>query len=132
MGAPGVERLVPHTSSELPLWIALSITAGCCEEFLFRGYLIWVFQPLLGLWGAAALSVVVFGAAHAYQGAKGAVGVGAVGTVFTFVVLAIGSVWAAVLIHAIVDVGEGLVAWLVIRKGEGPPIQVAGDLQLTA
>jgi membrane protease YdiL (CAAX protease family) len=116
IGNPGVERLAPHTWSELRLWLALSITAGCCEEFLFRGYLIWAFQPLLGLWGAAALSLVVFAAAHAYQGAKGMVAVGALGAVFTVVVLTFGSLWPAIVMHAIVDAGEGLVAWLVLRK----------------
>lgn len=113
VGAPGVEKLVPHTSSELPLWIALSITAGCCEEFLFRGYLIWLFQPMLGLWGAAGLSVVLFATAHAYQGVQGAVRVAAVATVFTLVVLAAGSLWPAVVLHATMDIGEGLVAWAI-------------------
>jgi len=116
IGNPGVERLAPQTGPELGLWLALSVTAGCCEEFLFRGYLIWAFQPLLGLWGAAALSLVVFTVAHAYQGAKGMVAVGAVGAVLTVVVLTLGSLWPAMLMHAIIDAGEGLVAWLVLRK----------------
>lgn len=131
MGA-GVERLVPHTGLELPRWIALSITAGCCEEFLFRGYLIWVFQPLLGLWGAAALSLAIFAAVHAYQGAKGAAAAGAVGAVLTVVVLAFGSLWPAIVMHAVLDIGEGLVAWLVMRKTEVLPTQGASDLRLTA
>lgn len=118
IGDPGVERLAPHTWSELRLWLALSVSAGCCEEFLFRGYLIWVSQPLLGLWGAAALSLVAFAAAHAYQGAKGMVAVGALGAVFTVVVLTLGSLWPAMMIHATVDAGEGLAAWLVLRKRE--------------
>src|ERR1051325_6306529 len=105
---PGVERLVPHTWPELRLWLALSVTAGCCEEFLFRGYLIWAFQPLLGLWGAAVLSLVVFAAAHAYQGAKGMVAVGTIGAVLTVVVLTFGSLWPAMVMHAIIDAGEGL------------------------
>ena len=131
MGA-GVERLVPHTSLELPRWIALSITAGCCEEFLFRGYLIWVFQPLLGLWGAAAFSIILFAAVHGYQGAKGAIAAGTVGSLLTLVVLAFGSLWPAIVMHALLDIGEGLVAWLVMRKADGLPMQVRTDLQFTA
>lgn len=116
IGNPGVERLAPHTWSELRLWMALSVTAGCCEEFLFRGYLIWACQPLLGLWGAAGLSLAVFSAAHAYQGAKGMVAVGALGAIFTIVVLALGSLWPAMVMHATVDAGGGLIIWLVLRK----------------
>ena len=115
MGRPGVERLVPHNRSELRSWIAVSVSAGFCEEFIFRGYLIWAFQPVFGLWGAAAFSVILFGAAHAYQGAMGVFATGAVGAVLTLVVLALGSVLPAMALHAIVDIGQGLVAWLVLR-----------------
>src|SRR6478672_5364294 len=76
MGSPHVEKLAPHTRAELGWWIAMSLSAGFCEEFIFRGYLIWVFQPLVGLWAAAGFSVVVFAAAHAYQGAKGILATG--------------------------------------------------------
>src|SRR5262249_26530998 len=65
MGNPHVEKRSPHTRSEMGLWMAVSLSAGFCEEFIFRGYLIWAFQPMFGLWGAAAFSLVVFALAHA-------------------------------------------------------------------
>jgi membrane protease YdiL (CAAX protease family) len=116
MGHTHAERLAPHTRSELGWWVALSVSAGFCEEFIFRGYLIWAFQPMLGLWGAAALSVVVFAAAHAYQGVKSALATGVVACVLTAVVLIFGSLWPAIALHALADIGQGLVAWLVLRK----------------
>lgn len=119
MGNPNVERLAPHTGSELGHWVALSLSAGFCEEFVFRGYLIWAFQSLLGLWGAAALSLVVFALAHSYQGIKGILSVGIVGGLFTLVVLIFGSLWPAIALHALVDIGQGLVAWLVFRQVQG-------------
>jgi uncharacterized protein len=108
----------PRTRSEAGWWVALSMTAGFCEEFIFRGYLIWAFQSVLGLWVSAALSVVVFALAHSYQGVKGILGTGAVGLLFTVVVLASGSLWPAIVLHALVDIGQGLIAWLVLRRGE--------------
>src|SRR5439155_22762439 len=45
LGNPHVERLSPRTRSELGWWVALSLSAGFCEEFVFRGYLIWAFGP---------------------------------------------------------------------------------------
>jgi membrane protease YdiL (CAAX protease family) len=116
MGSPHVEKLAPHTRSELGWWLAVSLSAGFCEEFVFRGYLIWVFQPLLGLWGAAAFSVVVFAAAHAYQGAKGILATGVVGSLLTLVVLISGSLLPAIALHALTDIGTGLVAWLALRN----------------
>jgi len=128
-GNPSVEKLAPHTRSELGWWIATSLSAGFCEEFIFRGYLIWAFQPLLGLWGAAAFSVVVFAFAHSYQGVKGILSVGIVGALFTLVVLIFGSLWPAIVLHALTDIGSGLVAWVALRKvqGEGDLVARLGE-----
>ncbi len=94
------------------------MSAGFCEEFVFRGYLIFAFQPFAGLWGAAVISIALFAVAHAYQGASGVVMTGAVGSVLTLVVLISGSLLPAVALHALIDVGQGTVAWLVLSKVE--------------
>ena len=107
--------MLPHTRSEICWFMALSVTAGFCEEFIFRGYLIWAFKPALGLWGAAAFSVTVFALAHAYQGVNGILKTGIMGGLLTLVVFAFGSLLPAIALHALVDVGSGLVAWLVLR-----------------
>jgi uncharacterized protein len=106
---------LPHTSDELRRFVALSLTAGFCEEFLFRGYLIWAFQPWLGWWGAAALSLTVFVAAHAYQGTAGVIRTGLIGGVFTLLVSLSGSLVPAIVLHALVDIFIGVIAWLVLR-----------------
>lgn len=108
-------RRAPHTRAELAWWMAVSVSAGLCEEFIFRGYLIWLLQPALGLWFAAAASLIVFAVAHAYQGARGVVTVGVVGGLFTLIVLVFGSLVSAVAVHMLVDAGEGLVAYLALR-----------------
>ena len=70
-GAPegNIGFLLPRNELEMALWIALSITAGICEEAIYRGY----FQrQFAGLTRSAAagifISAAAFGAAHAYQG----------------------------------------------------------------
>lgn len=114
-----VEARAPHTRSELARWAALSVSAGFSEELIFRGYLIWVFRPVLGLWGAAAFSLVVFTVAHGYEGAKSALAAGIVGGLLTAVVLLLGSLWPAIALHVLVDLQQGLVAWLVLRNAPG-------------
>jgi membrane protease YdiL (CAAX protease family) len=116
VGDPRVFQLSPQTNAELASFMALSLSAGVCEEFVFRGFLISAFQPLIGLWGAAAVSVVVFALAHAYEGTRGIISTGLVGLFFTLVVLVLGSLLAAMVIHVLIDVAEGLVAWLAVRK----------------
>jgi uncharacterized protein len=51
------------------MWIALSITAGVCEEAIYRGYLQRQITALTHRVPAGIfLSAADFGAAHAYQG----------------------------------------------------------------
>jgi len=51
------------------LWIALSASAGVCEEIVYCGYLQKQFQAITGSIAlAVVLQALVFGAGHAYQG----------------------------------------------------------------
>jgi membrane protease YdiL (CAAX protease family) len=107
---------LPHTLAELSWFVAASLTAGFCEEFLFRGYLIWAFAPLLGWWGAAALSLAAFAAGHTYQGKAGFIRSALAGGVFTALVVLFGSLVPAISLHALVDACGGVIAWLVLRE----------------
>ena len=109
--------VLPHTRAELLRWSGVALTAGFCEEFLYRGYFIWVFAPWLGWWGAAALSVAAFAALHFYQGWKGVLHTGIVGAVFALVVGIFDSLWPAIALHALVDLSGGVMAWLALREG---------------
>ena len=62
--------LAPGSRLELAVWFCTSITAGFCEEIIFRGYLQRQFAAmgnsmLIGV----LLSAAVFGASHGYEGA---------------------------------------------------------------
>jgi membrane protease YdiL (CAAX protease family) len=116
-----VIRRAPHTAAELAWFLALAVSAGICEEFIFRGYLIWLLQSLLGLWGAAVFSVIVFAAVHAYQGVRGVLATGVVGALLTLVVMVFGSLVPAMAVHALVDAGEGFAAWLAVRSVQTTP-----------
>lgn len=124
-----VEPIMPRKASELPAFVGVSLTAGFCEELLFRGFLIWAFQPDLGPWLASGLSAVVFGVAHAYQGVSGMVRTGLLGLAFTAIVLVTGSLWPAILLHAVLDVMGGVLGWLILRDvapapmTAGPPVR---------
>lgn len=68
-GAKVVTQLVPHVLLELPVWAVLTATAGFCEEFVFRGYLLEQFRRMTGSATAGiAIQAVIFGLAHGYQG----------------------------------------------------------------
>ena len=109
-----VEAILPRTTTELIWFLALSVTAGVCEEFLFRGYLVWVFAPLLTRWGAVVLSTVAFGFLHAYQGRKGMIQATVLGALFAALVLMARSLVPAMLLHAVIDIGSGLMTWIAL------------------
>lgn len=122
-----VAVILPRTNSDLVWFGGVSLTAGFCEEFLYRGWFIWTFAPWLGWWGAAALSLPFFAVAHLYQGWSGVLRTGIAGAVLTLVVAAFDSLWPAIALHAIMDLGAGVLAWLVLRDGAGdstmtPPV----------
>ncbi|HVJ80904.1 MAG TPA: type II CAAX endopeptidase family protein, partial [Planctomycetia bacterium] len=110
--------ILPRTRTEMLWFGGVSLTAGFCEEFLFRGYFIWALAPWLGWWGAAAASVLTFGFWHLYQGWNGALRTGIVGALFTLTVAIFGSLWPAIALHALLDLGQGLIAWLALRDGD--------------
>ena len=114
----GVHQLLPHTAGELRVFIALAITAGICEEVLYRGFLIGYAARFMPAVVAVALTSVAFGFGHLYQGPTNAVRTGVVGLVMGLAYLAIGAVWPLMLVHAIVDIGGGLVGYLVMRTSQ--------------
>ena len=102
-----VERLMPRTAQEFPLFVVLACTAGLCEEFLFRGYLLWYLAHLMPFALACVVQAVVFGVCHAYQGRRGVLLTTLAGAFFTGVLLVAGSIWPAMLIHALMDLHAG-------------------------
>src|SRR5260370_7157668 len=68
------ERIFPQSTVELLPYLALAITAGLCEEFLYRGFAMAVFIHVgLQAWAVVLVSSVLFGLAHSYQARGGIV-----------------------------------------------------------
>ena len=66
-----LREMMPQTPAELVLWVLMSLTAGFCEEVIFRGYLRRQFSAFThSLVGGIVLQAIAFGLAHGYQGWK--------------------------------------------------------------
>lgn len=98
--------LLPRSRAERRLFTVVGLTAGVCEEWLYRGFFLAVLAavtgglPTVALVGAAA---VAFGLAHAYQGAGGMVTTGVLGAVMATLYLDTRSLLLPVLLHALID-----------------------------
>jgi membrane protease YdiL (CAAX protease family) len=105
------KRLLPVNLLEYLPYSALAITAGVCEEFVYRGFALAAFSKAgLPLWLAVLASSILFGLAHVYQGRAGMVSTGIFG-----VLLAVGRVWSGSLLpvmmwHAGLDLAAGIAA----------------------
>lgn len=109
-GQAAYAELMPRTAGERRHGLAMAVTAGVCEEIVYRGLLIAFGVGVLGLstTAAAALALVVFVAGHFYQGWKGMVVVALLGFWLTIVYLSTGSLLLPILVHVLIDV-RGLV-----------------------
>ena len=115
-----VERMLPHTADELRLFRGLAVTAGVCEELLYRGFLLWYLGHWLGPAPSLAVASLVFGIGHSYQGPRGVAVTALVGVVLGLVYLAAGSLLPAMLLHAAGDLHSGTLAHAALsRRREG-------------
>lgn len=106
----GVSALiVPHDKLERRMWVGLSLTAGFCEEVLYRGFLMWYSMTWLPEAVAVLVSAIVFGVAHLYLGwGIGVLRATVMGVVLGAAYLLTGTLWVPIVLHAAVDVTSGL------------------------
>jgi len=103
-----VVRILPASGSERAGFALVALTAGVCEEILYRGYLVYAFDRVLpSSWWSMLLAGALFGAAHAYQGVRGMVATGLLGAFLGAVYVAGGSLWPGIFLHAVVDLVNG-------------------------
>ncbi len=108
--------LLPRTPGERRGFALVSFTAGICEELLYRGYLMWYCAVWTGPIFAVVISSVLFGFGHVYLGVGHVVRTAIVGVVFALIVLATGSLWPAMLLHAVLDLVAGEVGYRALSE----------------
>ena len=117
------ERILPQSTVELLPYLALAITAGLCEEFLYRGFAMAVLLHVgLQAWAAVLVSSVLFGLAHSYQGRGGMVMTLLIGLVLGTSRLTYDSLVPAIFWHSAMDVVAGTAGpRYLMSKGTGSP-----------
>jgi uncharacterized protein len=102
------ERILPQSTVELLPYLALAITAGVCEEFLYRGFAMAALaHASLQAWAVVLISSVLFGLAHSYQGRGGVVMTLIIGTILGSSRIAYDCLVPAVFWHSAVDLVAG-------------------------
>lgn len=103
------DALRGHPEKLAILLLTIWVTAGVCEEIIYRAYLITRFERLFGETGrapyvAAVLSAIVFGMAHWYQDSIGMFVTGTFGIVLGVLFVLNGrNLWMNVIAHGVAD-----------------------------
>ncbi len=121
--------LVPATTGQRHAFWLVSLTAGICEEVLFRGFLIWLITAWLGLVAGVVLSSIIFGFAHIYLGAAQVPRTALVGLALALIVVASGSLWPAIVIHAAIDLSSGEIGF---RTGQAAATLAGAEVPITS
>ena len=108
--ARSVTTYLPRGPIEIPLWIALSLSAGFCEEAAFRGYFQRQFAALTRSRAAGLiLQALLFGISHGYQGIGAILKITLFGLLYGTLALWRKSLRPGMVVHAWSDIYSG---WL--------------------
>jgi len=111
------ERILPQSILEMPSFFGLAVTAGVCEEFIYRGFAMAAFTRAgLPAWSVILVSSALFGLAHLYQGRGGFLSTMILGALFGLTRIGYDSLVPVILWHIAVDIVAGLAGPRYLRR----------------
>jgi len=114
-------KFVPVGSTEVAAFALVALTAGICEEILYRGWLVTFLGAFFGsIWIGVVVAAVLFGLGHAYQGWKGIMATGILGVLFGAIFVGVKSLVPGQALHAAIDIVNGVLAGGIVKR-LGPP-----------
>lgn len=113
--------LLPKTRRELYTFFLLSVSAGVCEEIIYRGFIFAYLLHYMDLSFVVIISSLLFGLAHSYQGLQGIPLTGSIGLMLGLLYVYTGSLWAPMILHVAIDMGYGYLSWLALQQNDIRP-----------
>lgn len=116
------EWMMPSNRTELN-WFTwgVSMSAGICEELLFRGFFIGVLGTHIGVIASLLVGSVLFGVCHVYQGWSNVLRTGVIGLLLGCIYLFTESLWIVIALHCMVDIFGGWMGYLVHQSNNAEP-----------
>jgi len=96
----------PRTFKEKKYFFGVSLTAGICEEIIFRGLLLFLLQalfPSLSIVFIIIIASAIFGIGHFYQGITGIIKTTVGGVVFCCLYVVTNSLIIGIIGHFLMD-----------------------------
>jgi membrane protease YdiL (CAAX protease family) len=112
---------MPETWKEYHVFSLLAVSAGFCEEVVFRGFFISYLLLLLGdstpaILVALILPALVFGFSHMYEGLHAVSKIVIMSVAFGIVFILSGSIIVLIVLHILVDLAGGVLGIWLMQK----------------
>ena len=95
--------LIPTNQKEHNWAVAISFTAGICEEIIFRGFTFWQLNQFLPIIPSVLIVNLLFALSHFATKMKNMVFAFLFGIFWSMIFIWTGSLWLAMLMHIIID-----------------------------
>ena len=126
-------KILPQTGRERAWFAVVAITAGVCEEILYRGYVPWAVAGWTGnVLAGYGLAAIVFGLGHAYQGKDGMIVTGILGLFFGALAYFVKSLVPGQLLHIAIDLVNGIAVGATLARAQRMPVPAAPAADIDA
>jgi len=107
--AASIQAFLPQRGVGILLWVGVSVSAGICEEVVFRGYFQRQFEVFTSSkWIALFLQAALFGISHGYQGVEACAKIVIFGALYGLFALWRGSLRPGMIAHTGSDILSGI------------------------
>lgn len=114
---------MPTLWKEMPAYFLMCVSAGICEEIVFRGFLVNFFKSVFtGFPSPAAWALItpslIFAVAHYYQGIKAVFKILVLSMLFGLIFWITGSLYIVMLLHFLIDLFSGILSVRLAKRGQ--------------
>lgn len=114
-----IYHYLPKTSKELEWFSCLSVSAGICEEIIFRLFLFEFLKENINLMVAFIVTNLIFAITHIGSGKRNLVSSFTLGLLFSCIYYFTDNIWIAVLLHTSIDINVGLLGYRLFKIENG-------------
>lgn len=107
----GAYQYLPKNKRELRWFVFLSVSAGVCEELIFRGFLVGFLTQQVNSWIAVVAANLVFAFTHIGSGKQNLFSSFVLGLIFSGIYYFTGSLLPAILLHTAIDLYSGILGF---------------------
>lgn len=118
---------LPGTKREFKWFMFLSVSAGICEEIIFRLFLFTFLLETTHLSIAFILTNVIFALTHIGSGKQNLISSFVLGVLFTGIYYFTQNIWLPIILHSAIDIVAGIIGYRVKSFEKNPTFLKAGE-----